>query len=143
MPPPVVALAGWLLPGSGYWLLGQWARGSIVFAAILTLYLLGLLVAGVRVIEVPGYDAHGNEIQVRGQWIITHGGLMSEVSSKPWFVCQILTGPVCLASAILTMRRRRHPDAPPGVSAVHRSAADLQLVVRAADPAVPAVFDRV
>jgi hypothetical protein len=108
MPPPVVALAGWLLPGAGYWLLGQWARGTIVCAAILTLYVLGLLIAGVRVVEVPGYDPHGNEIQIRGQWIITHGGLMSEVSNKPWFVCQILTGPVSLASAVGSVQLAQH-----------------------------------
>src|SRR4051812_28696104 len=58
-PPPLVALAGWLIPGAGYWLIGERARAKTVFAGIALLYVLGLLVAGVRVIEVPGYDSGG------------------------------------------------------------------------------------
>jgi hypothetical protein len=99
VPPPLIALAGWLLPGAGYWLLGQRTRGTVVCISILLLYFLGLLIAGVRVIEVPGYDARGNPITIGGQWGLTHGGFMAEISNKPWFVCQILTGPICLASA--------------------------------------------
>jgi hypothetical protein len=117
VPPPIIALVGWILPGAGYWLLGQWARGTVVFVAILTLFASGLLIAGVRVIEVPGYDARGNMITVGGQWIVTHGGLMSEVSSKPWFVCQILAGPMCLASAAGSIELARHGSEYPRVHA--------------------------
>src|SRR5882724_11904983 len=64
VPPSLVAIAGWLLPGSGYWLLGERKRGMIVGITILSLYVAGLLVAGVRVIEVPGYDRVGNEVRI-------------------------------------------------------------------------------
>ena len=52
--PAGVAALSWLLPGSGYLLLGQRTRGLVVGITILSLFFLGLLIAGVRVIEVPG-----------------------------------------------------------------------------------------
>ena len=33
MPPPVVALAGWLVPGAGYWLIGQVFNGPMGLGA--------------------------------------------------------------------------------------------------------------
>ena len=69
-PPPLVAVAGWLIPGAGYWLIGQHARAKIVFVGIVLLYVLGLLVAGVRVIEVPGYDAGGNQVRIIGNRLV-------------------------------------------------------------------------
>lgn len=137
LPPPVIALAGWLMPGAGYWLIGQRARGIIVGSAIIVLYLSGLLVAGVRVIEVPGYDSQsGHQIRVsRGriirpserfayesaEWILTHGGLVSEIADKPWFVGQVLAGPIAVVSAAASVQAAQHayqqvqqaPDQPP------------------------------
>ncbi|WP_428940749.1 DUF6677 family protein [Fontivita pretiosa] len=137
LPPPVIALAGWLMPGAGYWLIGQRARGIIVGASIIVLYLSGLLVAGVRVIEVPGYDSQsGHQIRVsRGRivrpserfayesagWILTHGGLISEIANKPWFVGQVLAGPIAVVSAVASVQAAQQayeqvqqaPDQPP------------------------------
>jgi hypothetical protein len=119
LPPPLVALAGWLVPGAGYWAIGDFARGTVVSAAILVLYLSGLLVAGVRVIEVPGYDSQdGQQIRMIGghrvplrdrdypnaNWALTSGGFVSEVTAKPWFAGQILAGPLCLASAAASVQ---------------------------------------
>jgi hypothetical protein len=53
--PPLVALLAWILPGAGYLLLGQRGRAMGVGITIIALFLIGLLVGGVRVIEVPGY----------------------------------------------------------------------------------------
>lgn len=66
LPAPVVALTGWFVPGAGYWLIGERARAVIVFVAIVALYLLGLLIAGVRVIDVPGYGRFGYKVQMIG-----------------------------------------------------------------------------
>jgi hypothetical protein len=44
--PALVLLAGWLIPGAGHFLLGKWVRGLLLFAAILTMYLIGLGLAG-------------------------------------------------------------------------------------------------
>lgn len=100
----------------------------IVCAGVITLYLLGLLVAGIRVIEVPGYATDGTQIRlIRGQiirpsdsqqypnagWIITSGGFVSEIASKPWFVAQILAGPLSLGSAALSVfLAQQGPDFP-------------------------------
>lgn len=128
IPPPLVALAGWIVPGAGYWLIGHRTRGMIVCAGVIVLYLLGLLIAGIRVIEVPGYAADGSQIRlVQGQivrstdsehyrdagWIITNGGFISEVANKPWFVAQVLAGPLSLGSAALSVfLAQQGPDFP-------------------------------
>jgi hypothetical protein len=115
LPAPAVALAGWFVPGAGYWLIGERARGVVVLCSIVALYGLGLLIAGVRVIEVPGYDNQsGQSIRINSSghrlsptdsgyqnasWVLLGGGFISEVANKPWFVAQIMAGPLCLANA--------------------------------------------
>jgi hypothetical protein len=120
LPAPLIAVAGWLVPGAGYWLIGERARAAIAGVTIVALFILGLLVAGVRVIEVPGYDSQtGQQIRMmRGRrvayterlayesagWALTNGGLLAEVLSKPWYVGQVLAGPLCLLSSAASVR---------------------------------------
>ena len=84
IPPPVVALATWIVPGSGYWLIGQRGRALTVGITIIILFVLGMLIGGVRVVDVPN-------------------GVLSSpvnaVSQKPWFVGQILAGPITLIAS--------------------------------------------
>jgi hypothetical protein len=80
-PPPLVALAGWVVPGAGYWLIGQRARGAVIGLTILALFVFGLLVGNLRVIDAPTKLA------------------FPEVLQKPWFIGQVLAGPVTLASS--------------------------------------------
>ena len=125
-PAPVVALASWLLPGAGYWLLGQRVRSITIGITVIVLFVLGLLVGGVRVIEVPGYGDHGQPLMViqdsdytrdgrrvaveritedvgpQGQG--TQGWVMQihpvdEIRNKPWVIAQVLTGPVDLVAS--------------------------------------------
>ncbi|MCC5828976.1 MAG: hypothetical protein JJU36_05965 [Phycisphaeraceae bacterium] len=44
-------VATWVLPGAGHWLLGHRVRGSVLLASIMGLWLLGLLVGGISVID--------------------------------------------------------------------------------------------
>lgn len=44
--PYMVLLAGWLIPGAGHFLVGKWVRALLIFAAILTMYMVGLELAG-------------------------------------------------------------------------------------------------
>jgi hypothetical protein len=108
-PPPVVALASWLLPGLGYLLLGQPKRGFTVGVAILLLLVLGLLIGGVRVMEVPGYDDDGRRTMLdsfgrhtsragSGTVWALRASPMAELREKPWSIPQVLTGPAALAS---------------------------------------------
>jgi hypothetical protein len=111
--PPVVALAGWLLPGAGYWLLGQRGRALTVGITILALFILGLLIAGIRVLEVPGYNTSGQPVMVNiyddaqqrigTKWILTAAPL-SEIRNKPWSVPQVLTGPISIFAAVWSVR---------------------------------------
>jgi hypothetical protein len=67
--PPAVVVAGWLLPGAGYWMIGQRSRGVVVGITIIALFVMGLLIGGVRVLEVPGYGPNGGAIRiVRGEF---------------------------------------------------------------------------
>ncbi|HSV12901.1 MAG TPA: DUF6677 family protein [Tepidisphaeraceae bacterium] len=105
---PLVAVASWVLPGAGYVLIGQRARGLTIGVTIIVLFLLGLLIAGVRVMEVPGYDANGKAIEVpmrdlstgavTSHWVMGISPLV-EVRSKPWIVPQLLTGPIAIGAA--------------------------------------------
>jgi hypothetical protein len=85
MTPPVVALAGWLVPGAGYWLIGQRARALVCGATILVVFVMGILISGVRVVQAPDMTGPGNPIQ--------------RVLTKPWFIGQALAGPVGIATA--------------------------------------------
>jgi hypothetical protein len=122
VPVPVVAAAGWVVPGLGYWLVGERARGVIVFVTVLAMFLGGVLIAGIRVIDVPGYDedgqpvlvavrgdAAGNAVEYRtGQpgthWVTTDPGAkwimrvhpLGELLNKPWYIGQVLVGPITL-----------------------------------------------
>jgi hypothetical protein len=60
--PPVVALAAWAVPGAGYWLIGERARALTVGVTIMTLFVAGLLIGGVRVLQVPGYGEEGGRV---------------------------------------------------------------------------------
>jgi hypothetical protein len=85
--PFLVALVAWVFPGAGYLLIKQRARGITIGITILVLFFSGLLIGGVRCLEVPGYDAHG--VQVSGP---SHP--VDEVRAKPWTIAQIMMGPL-------------------------------------------------
>ena len=99
-PAPLVAIAAWVLPGLGYWLIGQRARGTTIGTAVLCLFVLGLLVAGVRVVEVPGYNNDTGQRTVdpaTGRWALAATPL-TELRNKPWSVPQLMTGPAAVAA---------------------------------------------
>ena len=84
VPPPIVALATWIVPGAGYWLIGQRTRALTVGVTIIILFILGLVIGGVRVVDVPS-------------GVLTTP--VNAVSQKPWFVGQILAGPITLIAS--------------------------------------------
>jgi hypothetical protein len=91
-PPPLVALAGWLVPGAGYWLIGQPLRGLVVGVTILLIFVGGLLIGGMHVIDAPT-------------------GLTPQlILQKPWFIGQVLAGPVTLVSSYLANNWGMHVD---------------------------------
>lgn len=115
-PPFLVAIVGWLLPGAGYWLIGDLARGLIVGVTILVLFFGGILIAGMRVIDVPGYGPLGQKAILQpvenqpAKWKLTADPL-GAVMEKPWYVTQILAGPVTIICSKLSLDAadRIHP----------------------------------
>ncbi|HEX8915704.1 MAG TPA: DUF6677 family protein [Humisphaera sp.] len=104
--PFVVAVAAWALPGLGYALLGQVARGVTVGATVIGLFVFGLLIGGVRALEVPGveraearWERERSEQDLRSsrKSFPRQPAVLDDVRNKPWSVVQVLTGPVGLA----------------------------------------------
>ena len=133
MPVAVVALASWLTPGLGYWLIGQRGRALASGITIVVLFVVGLLIGGVRLVEVPGWGDHGQKLVLRSggrvaeqdppaeggaaageeNWVLTSDP-MYEIRNKPWFVAQVLAGPIDLAAAWGSIRASRPgPDGSP------------------------------
>ena len=54
--PAKVLIAAILIPGLGYWMIGQRWRTVLTGGGIIGLFVLGIFFAGIRVISVPGYD---------------------------------------------------------------------------------------
>jgi hypothetical protein len=117
--PAVVAVTGWLVPGMGYVLLGERVRGFVIMATVVAMYISGLLIAGIRVIDVPGYDKNGFEDRIdasgrrverstdsdylNGQWALLSGDFVSEIAAKPWYVGQIFAGPINLLASVVSV----------------------------------------
>lgn len=99
MPAALVALAGWVLPGLGYVLIGQVRRGLIAGIAILLLFVSGIFIGGIRVIDVPGFDDNGQKIAPGGRWVLTSNPVRT-LLTKSWYAGQILVGPVTLVSSV-------------------------------------------
>ena len=89
-PAPLVAVANWLVPGAGYLMIGQTARGLTIGFTIITLFVLGILIGGIHVIDPPVFTPGiGNAVQ-----LFTHKA--SAVLVKPAYIGQFLTGAIGL-----------------------------------------------
>jgi hypothetical protein len=131
--PTTVAAAGWVLPGAGYWLLGDHVRALVAGVTIILLFIGGLLIGGVRVLEVPGYGTHGQRInatlfrdpnnpgniverdseEYTGEsavWVMRAHPL-DEIRNKPWSIAQVMTGPLSIVSAYGSVVASERPEA--------------------------------
>ena len=50
----LVALAGWIIPGGGYLLLKEIARGLIIFVSITLLFCLGIYIGSIGIVDSVG-----------------------------------------------------------------------------------------
>jgi hypothetical protein len=116
--PFLVAAAAWALPGLGYWLIGARWRGLMAGITILLIYVFGLLIGGVRVIDVPGYDglgyAYGTNPAVSGpasrfdpRQRVMPKPLTSAVFEKAWYIPQALVGPINIATSYASVQASR------------------------------------
>jgi len=103
--PFVVALAAWILPGLGYVLIGQKARGITVGVVIVLLFVFGLLIGGARALEVPMVEREEVQVQRLDDGVKIKPlppRLMDEIRNKPWSIAQVFTGPVGIAGGCLS-----------------------------------------
>jgi len=84
---PLVALAGWVIPGAGYYLIGHKARGLIVLGGVLFLFVGGMLIGGAGVVDAPSLSGSGS--------------MLGRVFQKPWFIGQVLAGPISIIGALI------------------------------------------
>jgi len=47
----LIGILAWLIPGGGHWYRGERGRASVIFVAVCTTFLLGLLLGGTEVID--------------------------------------------------------------------------------------------
>jgi hypothetical protein len=46
LPPALILIAGWLIPGAGHFLLKKWIRGLLLFVSIVAMFGIGLALKG-------------------------------------------------------------------------------------------------
>jgi hypothetical protein len=46
LPPALILIAGWLIPGAGHFLLKKWIRGLLLFISIVAMFGIGLALKG-------------------------------------------------------------------------------------------------
>lgn len=138
-----MAVAGWLVPGAGYWLIGERVRAVTVGVTIVLLFGLGILIGGVRAIQVPGYGENGRKLYLAKEsrredsatvqvpreapegddgdaeraWVLEDPrALLRDVGNKPWSICQVLAGPVAVAGGAWSVSASQ-PDGQSGQAA--------------------------
>ena len=91
-PAPIVAIVNWLVPGAGYLMIGEVARGLTIGITILALFVLGMLIGGVHVVDPPTFTPFvGSAVQG-----VLHKA--KAVLEKPWYIGQFLSGAIGLIS---------------------------------------------
>lgn len=71
-----VALAGWFLPGAGYFLLKEKRRAIIIFVAVVSVFIAGLYIGSI--------------------------GVVDPVGEKLWYIAQIMSSPLVAVLGHLT-----------------------------------------
>lgn len=103
--PFVVALAAWGLPGLGYVLLGQRTRGITIGVTVVLLFVSGLLLGGVRSLEVPMVEREEVQaLRLDGRKPRITPTLGDEIRAKPWFIAQFFNGPVGFVGAYFSAK---------------------------------------
>jgi hypothetical protein len=140
--PILVAVCAWLVPGGGYFLIGQRVRAVTVCVAIVTLFLSGIVIGGIRIMDPPGWGQYGymdqlvqpydkmrqelsqdytrvepssaeqagdprgdDHDQAAGPALLRQP--IAELGDKPWYVGQILCGPITLAASAISVNAAR------------------------------------
>lgn len=99
-----LALAGsaaWVLPGGGYWVLGDKSRALVVCVTVALTFCLGLYIGSIGVID--------------------------SVHAKPWYAAQLMNGPAVILIAQHVARTNSYPvfGRPAEIGQIYTSIAGL------------------
>jgi hypothetical protein len=91
-----VALAGWIVPGGGYLLIKETARGLIIFVTIMLIFTTGIYIGSIGIVDWVGSFPWfllqmGNSPLVAIIGMFTKGGAFP-VFGRPCEIGQIYTG---------------------------------------------------
>jgi hypothetical protein len=64
----IIALAGWAMPGAGYFLLGEDRRAGVIFFTVVLTFLAGIYIGSI--------------------------GVVDPVGARPWYVAQVMVSPL-------------------------------------------------
>jgi hypothetical protein len=81
--PYLVVVLGWLVPGSGHFLLGRRGRGAIIFATVLACFAVGVLMRG------PMFQPGGADLLSR---LIQFGGFIGDLASGLFYFLTVWSG---------------------------------------------------
>lgn len=82
-PPWLVTVVAWLIPGGGHLLLRRRGRGIIIFAAVLLIFVVGILLRG------PMFQPHGGDLLTTAiQW----GGFIGDLASGILYLLTVWLG---------------------------------------------------
>lgn len=93
-PWPVVMVGGFLVPGAGHFLRGERLRGVIIGVTVVVVFVLGVLIGGVRVVEFPSS---------------TGPSLLARILSQPAFIGQFFAGPLAFITGYLSQQAAANP----------------------------------
>lgn len=68
-------------------MIGHKARGLIVLGGVLFLFVGGMLIGGAGVVDAPSLSGSGS--------------MLGRVFQKPWFIGQVLAGPMAIIGALV------------------------------------------
>ncbi len=92
----LIALAGWIIPGAGYFLLGEKKRAIIIFIAITLTFTIGIYIASVNIIDYVNAKAWFAAQVINSPLVIFLGSIstaaVNPVYGKPHDIGQIYTG---------------------------------------------------
>jgi hypothetical protein len=92
---PLALLMAWAVPGLAHFFLAERLRGLCVGLGVGGLFVLGVLIGGVRIVEAPRLDATRP---------------VASVLSSPTFLGQSMVGPLAFVAAYASKVAATHPE---------------------------------
>ncbi len=91
--PVIIGVLGWLFPGAGHFLQGNWRRGALISVSIWAMFVIGILSGGAY---YPGFEYKDGQLLYILNMIATFGNGLGDLLS---FVFSVTPDPSVAAGA--------------------------------------------